>query len=496
MFTILSLAVLSNTVQAESFRIFAAARVVDKVATNYDIMEYLETTRLSDSQMVKFFEQAGKDYNKYIQLRNQALKPQYETAIRQWTYFQMVEKDALKDRKTGKSPAFRITQDQFNKAINEIEDKAVKKYLDQRLGIVKARDLAGKDLRETGFPFKADESNTDTYFRWYELQKRRLMENFRMRESRRHEVFEATRGFEVHIRPTDMWDFGKKNQEIVNSKLNGKRMDKPSLLKFVSENPELRVTLESLDALSINDMSLANIAKINKSEAQNLANSISDVFANEEKKLMANIQKYLGISKQFSAKYSVEELKEKAKASREAYLRSNGEYTDLMLAKIYELAIEIKANNDEGQIQAHVSNLPERIKLLSNQINDESVYSDSNNALFMAPDLTVKLYRASLDNDSKLINALEDMVSATLKFEVIKIGISEKSLVSAKSCDIKTYECQKKINEHLKEKEIENGIKRFRENDLRYYEGMVQVNPTGNDNLYGGEALDWVLGRD
>ncbi|GAB4012243.1 MAG: hypothetical protein Fur0010_07900 [Bdellovibrio sp.] len=487
------LAIFSFTASASEFRFYATAKVVDKVLTNYDVFEYLETINLSDTQMVHLFERAGKDYDKYIELRNELLRPQYERGIRQWTYFQMVEKEAIKERRSGKSPAFRVTQEDYNKALRDIEDKAVRKYLDQRLGIVKARDLVGKDLIDSGFPHRKSETNTEIYFRWYELQKRRLMEAFRVREVRKHEYFQATRGHEVYIRPTDIWDFGKKNETLISEKLNNKRMDKSSLLKFMTENSDLRVTLESLDSLSLSDMSLASIYKLNEQEAINLAQKIKTTIKNEQEKIVGNITKYIGIAHQFSSKYSSVELTEKSKTSRENYLKSTGDYTDLVLSKIYDLAQEIQQGDATSELQTFIASIPSRLDLLTRDISNEEKFNDEKNAQYLAGDLMVRLFKQQVVNKSKLNRMAEDLASSIIKFEIIKLGLKEKSLVMAKSCSLRIYECQKKIDDHLKAKEIEKGIKRFRDQDLSFYDGLIEINLDGKNPMRGGEAFDWVF---
>lgn len=490
----LSSILLSSSVMAAGPQVWITSKVIDSIATNMDIYDFLETTRMTDSQKVALFEKAEKNFDKYQELRKEALAPMYESGLRQWTYFKMVEKDAVRDRKTSKSPAFRITETAYFNAAQKIETDATKKYLDQRLGIVKARDLVGAELKQSGYPHKASESNTDVFFTWFNAQKARLKESMRVREIQKHEYFKGTRGFEVYVRPTDMWDFGKSNEALVNEKLNNKRMDKATLLKIVQDNPQLRVTLDTLDSLSISDMSLADIQNINKDEAQALANKIDQSIDANKTTLVANITKYTNIAKQFTEKYNDEQLKQKAKEARENYLKSSGDYTDLVLSKIYDLSLKIKESNESQKIVSFLSELEKRISDAASEMTSEDYFSGEKEEKYLAQDLIVKAFKSQKTEAFNSLDAsLEDLSSAVLKFEVMKIGLNAKAIVSAKTCDIKTYDCQKKINEHLKQKEIEKGIKRFREQDLARYDNMIEINKDGYDRMQGGEAFDWVI---
>lgn len=486
--------ILSSSAWAAGPQVWITSKVIDSIATNMDIYDFLETTRMTDSQKVALFEKAEKNYTKYLALRQEALAPMYESGLRQWTYFKMVEKDAVRERKTGKSPAFRITETAYFDATQKIETDATKKYLDQKLGIVKARDLVGAELKKSGYPHKENESNTDVFFSWFNSQKSRLKESMRVREIQKHEFYKATRGFEVYVRPTDMWDFGKSNEALVNDKLNNKRMDKATLLKVVQDNPQLRVTLDTLDSLSIADMSLADIKKINEEEAHSLAQKIEETLNQNKATLTSNITRYTGIAQQFVEKYNSEQLMQKAKEARENYLKSSGDYTDLVLSKIYDLSLKMTESNEAQKIKDFIASLDKRISDAAAEINNETFYSGEKEKQYLAQDLIVKAFKSQKSEAFNSIDAsLEDLTSAVLKFEVMKIGLNAKAIVSAKSCDIKTYECQKKINEHLKQKEIEKGIKRFREQDLVRYDHMIEINKDGHDRMQGGEAFDWVI---
>jgi len=493
----LSSVLLSSSVMAAGPIVWVSSKVIDSIATNIDIYDFLETTRMTDSQKVALFEKAGKDFDKYQELRKQALSPMFDSGLRQWTYFKIVEKDAIRDRKSsGKTPAFRITETAYFDATQKIETDACRKYLDQRLGIVKARDLFGAELKKNGYPHKASESNTDVYFSWFNAQKARLKESMRIKEIQKHEFFKATRGYEVYVRPTDMWDFGKSNEALVNQKLNNKRMDKASLLKIIQDNPELRVTLESLDSLSISDMSLSEIAKINADEAHQLADKIEQTLSTNKQTLTANITRYTQIAQQFVTKYTDDQLKEKAKEARENYLRSSGDYTDLVLSKIYDLALKLKDTSDKNQVNSFLSELDKRISDAANEVTQEEYYKGEKEQQYLVQDLIVRSFKSQKSEAfNSLESSLEDLSSAVLKFEVMKIGLTEKAIVSAKVCDLKTYECQKKIDSHLKQKEIEKGIKKYREQDLSRYDNMIEINKDGYDRMQGGEAFDWVLER-
>ena len=494
---ILSSILLSSSVMADGPLIWISSKVIDSIATNMDIYDFLETTRMTDSQKVSLFEKAERNYDKYIELRKELLSPMYESGLRQWTYFKMVEKDAIRDRKSsGKTPAFRITETAYFNATQKIETDACRKYLDQKLGIVKGRDLLGAELKKNGYPHKVAESNTDVYFNWFNAQKARLKESMRIKEIQKHEFYKATRGYEVYVRPTDMWDFGKATETLVNQKLNNKRMDKASLLKIIQDNPDLRVTLESLDSLSIADMSLSEIAKINADEAHQLASKIEQTINSNKQTLVANITRYTQIAQQFMTKYSDEQLIEKAKEARENYLKSSGDYTDLVLSKIYDLAIKLKVTADQNEVQSFLSEIDKRISDAANEITQEEYYKGEKEQQYLVQDLIVRLFKSQKSEAfNSLESSLEDLSSAVLKFEVMKMGLSEKAIVSAKVCDLKTYECQKKIDSHLKQKEIEKGIKRFREQDLSRYDNMIEINKDGYDRMQGGEAFDWIIER-
>lgn len=173
----------------------------DKMLTNMDVEDYICVTNLSDEMMIALFRQAKGDYNRYQTLRRAWAQARFKDGLRQFAYIYAMQKMATNKfwNKKGRK-AFTITDGDYFDRVQEFESAALKKWLDERQGIVKARKAFGALLKEQGFPHKKDTSDTDLYFEWFDLQKERIKESMRIEELRKYEYIAALGDYRTEFR--------------------------------------------------------------------------------------------------------------------------------------------------------------------------------------------------------------------------------------------------------------------------------------------------------
>lgn len=529
-FLVLSLLVpaLNTFAQDEPLLIaWTAARTGDKFITNYEVEQYIDRSMLSDFSKSKLFKEANRDYNQYKVLKRKHIyKDQgliFKKALKKMIYGQMVKKHALQEfrlnevrnnnrrgglaglfggnnnnqRPVGRQ-AFNVTERQYMELVRENEDRVLKKYLDQRMGIVKARDKFGDDLKKGDFPHKSSDSNTDIYFRWYKAMKNKLKQDIFDKEVQKWEAIQAVKSNpDLYVRPIEVHDFFKKYESKIQAEVQNQEMSMEEWTELLSKNPQYSILMENTKLLSLGGASLATIRNENPAKFKKLVTEIQQKFAPQlNETLLKKVLDYEQKAKVLANKYpTAEKLWE---LHKQYDLRADDR--SLMLSKLYMLAATIKEgeanrNNTRELLKTEFTKLYQSLKA---QLGNEDFYLGKENEKL----LFHMLVDAHLKKEGKEVLEAADNYSRRAlymgiwftKFLASKISFGSKITVKTDICKYNTYECQKKITDWLKLEEYNNGLEEFRTQTLRdYWNGLMTVNPLGRNQMHGTEAVDFVL---
>ncbi len=527
---ILSLTSLATFAQEPILFAWVAARVGDKMYTNMDVEDFITRSQLSDMEKTVLFKRAGKDYNKYLALKKQRInendKAIYNKGLKKMVYQEMVKQHAIKEMRSNSTRsrrssgplglgnlfgggnnsepvdnnrrAFNITEDQFFKMVQEKEDKVLKVWLDQRLGIVKARQEFGAQLKKGDYPHKVTDSNEDVYWRWYKSMKNALKQDMLSKEVQKWEAIQATkRNPTMHIRPVDVYDFHKETGAYIVENINDKDMAYKKWTELVSEKPEISVLMENTKILSLGGASPYSIMQEDKDKFLELKEEIKTSFLPQlGSELVSKVLGYENKAQVLANKYAtVDEL---VKLYEEHDRRTDDK--SLMLAKLYKMAASIKEGKaDRAKTQDLLKNVfASAIHTLKSSLLDDSIYQKEENQKLLFHMIVEfelkKLTQDSLDKDDIYSKRAFNMATWFTKFLANKSAFTTDVRIKTSVCAYNTFECQKKITDWLKMQEFQNGVEYFRTKELRNeHRGFVSLNPDGRTELYGEQALDFVL---
>jgi len=527
---ILSLVSLATFAQEPILFAWVAARVGDKMYTNMDVEDFITRSQLSDMEKTVLFKRAGKDYGKYLALKKQRIyendKEIYNKGLKKLVYQEMVKQHAIREmrsnsRRSRRSSgplglgnlfgggnnsqpvdnnrrAFNVTEDQFFKMVQEKEDKVLKVWLDQRLGIVKARAAFGEQLKKSDYPHKATDSNDDIYWRWYKSMKNALKQDVLSKEVQKWESIQAVkRNPTMHIRPIDVHDFHKETGAYILENIDGKDMPYKKWTSLMAEKPEISVLMENTKILSLGGASPYTIMQEDPAKFQKLKKDIESTFLPQiGSGLVAKVLSYEEKAVILANKYSrVERLVE---LYEEHDRRADDK--SLMLSKLYKMAISIKEGKADRQktrnlIQTAFANALGQLRI--SLLSDETYKSEDNQKLLFHSIVESELIimtKDSFEEDDLYSRRTMKMATWFTKFLANKSAFTTDVRIKTAVCEYGTYECQKKITDWLKMEEYQNGIEYFRTKELNdEHRGMVSLNPDGRTDLYGQEALDFIL---
>ncbi|TNF26317.1 MAG: hypothetical protein EP319_14145 [Deltaproteobacteria bacterium] len=509
---------------------WVAARVGDKMYTNMDVEDFITRAQLSDMEKTVLFKRANKDYGQYLALKKQRIyennKEIYNKGLKKLVYQEMVKQHAIREMRSNSSRsrrsggplglgnlfgggnrsepvdnnrrAFNITEDQFFKMVQEKEDKVLKVWLDQRLGIVKARQEFGDQLKKSDYPHKASDSNEDVYWRWYKSMKNALKQEMLSQEVQKWEAIQATkRNPTMHIRPADVYDFHKETGSYINEKINNQDMSYKDWTGLISSKPEISVLMEDTKILSLGGASPFSIMESDQAKFEQLKKEIQTSFLPQlGNELIGKIIDYEKKAQVLADKYpTVESLV----ALYEEHDR-RADDRSLMLAKLYKMAATIKEGNaDRVKTQrlittAFSSAINELKSLL---MNNATYQKEENQKLLFHMVVEAELKRMTQDSaseDDLYSKRTLNMAIWFTKFLANKSAFSTNVRIKTNICAYNTFECQKKITDWLKMQEFQNGVEYFRTKELRNeHQGFVSLNPDGKSELYGDQALDFIL---
>lgn len=492
-----------NSASAQVFRSWVALRVGQEIFTPMDIERHIEYTKLNLTTRQNLFRIAEQNYDLYLTMLKEVSSPSYEATIKEIAYAHMIEDFATKGlRNNQRRQAFTTTTEEYNRAMNEIESNAMKEWLDQRLGIVVARKEFGKKLRAENYPHDFNETDDEIYWRWHKEQEYKLTEQFRNREVAKFEGIMATRSNpRLEVRISDRHDLYDAQVRTIQNSLEGKELTVSEIQGIQRQNPHLHLVLKEMNLVSLSSLSLYRAHQIGSKaneKIREMHEKINQEFA--QKLSAAHVEKVLQYEQSAQAladRYSdANELEELSKERLNKFV-SQGDYTDFMMARLYNLAKISKTQNlDHNELRAEMTvKLNEALSWLKNQQTNAGFYQTSEVQSLLFEDAVVRKLQNYMNID-QIEDAYEkaflDMAIWTLKFEAKKIALNDKAKVFTEIHQITNRTTYNGLNDVLKHKEYMEGLNRFKQQELSRRQYLLEINADGNQRLSSAEAWDWI----
>lgn len=490
-------------------RFWTAFQGSNHMLTNMDIEDYICATNLSDEMMIALFKEAGEDYSKYRVLRRKWAQQRFDSGLRQYAYIHAIQKmatDPLYNRDGRR--AFKVSERDYFDKVQDMESKTLKKWLDQRLGIVKAREIFGEELKKAGYPHSENMSNTDLYFEWYNIQKQRIKEEIRMREVQKFEYISAL-GYkrEYFVRPTDLFDFKKEVEEIISGQISNKRLSPNKLAEILKGDTRVSVLLKNVELLGPDSTKLSEL----KEQAPEVYSEYSDKIENEalakiENDIERDINRYEAISEKLIQKYGdAEKLEELSDEMKKSFLLGDGDYNHFMMSKLYTMAaLRLKQGEsfagksaDAETLKAkHIAQLKEiatdvATKTLENPELAGSSRLEDHFIKVLNDDEEQSLLREELAQDEYL-REFRIMANWVVKFQFKKASLSITPMAKTEVYNAREWEGQKRIDTYLKGLYFEQDLDKFRRETMRHRGPYMMIN-TGERFLRAEDAWDFVL---
>ncbi len=487
------------------------------MTSSYDVKKWMEVAHLTDTMLVEMFKEANGDYGKYEEIKDKWLAPRLKDGIKQMAYIRMVQDYATRPLMKKDWKAFTITQSDYFKKVQDMETKALRSLLDEGKGIVYARQKFGEQLIEAGYPHKSGQTAEELYWDWYNLQKERIKEHYRIKEVEKFEYITAL-GYakEFYVRPVEIFDFAKEMESFINNKINNKRISQGEASQIATENPGMQVMLKGVTFYGPETTELAELRNSAPAVYNDfLANIDSNVIQFINSEYADKILKYESIAEQMAKKYvTTQKLDELSEEMKKQFLLSK-DYNRLMMSKIYELAIAgIENGTYEKDSKAKSQQSQMRDQYISAISGHALEFLKSENALLEVKNVGVRLednFSGKINEDfhanaisgvdtakikeSAYLDEVRKLAHWVLKFQIKKASLNTTPLAVAELYDRNTWEGQDRIEKYLKNKQYEDKVRDFKENTLRgYWNGILRINPTGRDYLSDIEAVNFVLG--
>lgn len=520
------------TFASDPFKIaWVAARVGDKMYTNLDVESFITRSELSDMEKTALFRKANRNYSQYLKLKKEMIygsdSAVYNDGIKKLIYREMVKQQALREmssasrssrRSSGvlgglgdlfgggnnrssapvQRRAFNVTEDQFYKMVREKEDKVLKVYLDEKLGIVIARQKFGEELKKADYPHKADDKNEDVYWRWYNSMKNALRADILSREVKKWEAIQAMKSNpSMHVRPTDIRSFYTSTSDTINKMVQNRDMSYKDWTSLISKHPEMSVLMQDTKILSLGGASPYTILQEDSDKFQELKKEILEKFAPQlTEGLSEKILAYEAKAQILANKYS------SAEKLFQLYEEHNRKIDDqsLMLAKLYRLAATIKEGKADRAHTRDLINtlLRNSLQTLQARLEENSFYANEDYKKYLFHMIVeaelVKLTSEQIGEEDIYTSRAFNMGIWFTKFLANKTAFATNVRIKTGICAFNTFECQKKIQDWLKMEDFNRGIQQYRQRKIRdEFRGQMSLNPDGSRNLYGEEAVSFVL---
>ncbi len=486
------------------------------MTSSYDARKYIETLHLSDQDMVDMFKEAQNDYDKYIEIKAKWVANRTKEGIKQMAYVKMIQEYATRSPFKDEWKAFKITQNDYFKRVQEMETKTLKTLLDEGKGIVYARERFGAQLKELGYPHQSAQTDEELYWEWYELQKSRIIEKLRLDEVKKFEYLMAL-GYqkEFYVRPVEIFDFSKEVNSIIEEKINQKRISTAEVAQLVQEDPRIQVLAKEINFYGPETAKISELKEVAPQVYSDFMQRIDNnviTYINED--FTTDMLKYENIALQMATKYqTTQKLEELSKDMALKFMQSN-DYSYLMMSKIYELSIAgmengIYSDSDKkSSIQNKRNNYLEALSQHSIAFlsNEEKMISTDDYGIRFIDNFynyinqsfhngEIKGIDSQIIKESAYLDKIRNLSHWVLKFQVKKASISITPLAQMEVYDTYQWVGQDRIEKFLKNKQYEDNLEDFKLNTFKpYWSRMLNINPTGRHYLSGDEAVNFVLG--
>ncbi len=484
------------------------------MTSSYDVKKFIATVHLTDQNMIDMFKDADGDYNKYEELKSEWAAKRLKSGIQQMAYLRMIQAYATRPQYGKERKAFTTTERDYFKEVQSTEDRALKELLNEGKGIVYARKRFGEQLIEIGYPHKKSQSAEDVYWSWYELQKERIKENMRIKETQKFEYLEAL-GYqkEFYVRPTEMFDLSDEVEKIIDNEINEQRVTQNQVGQIIEKDARIKVVAKDIKFLGPETTKLSELKHeapaVYKDFMQNIDKNVIEFIDNS---FEANVLRYEAVAAQMAQKYkSAGEIKKLSDQMKKEFLVSN-DYNRLMMSKIYDLAITgieeniyAKANKATNQKRdQYISVAAKEAKAFLE--NEDLILSETNTGVRLEDNFQGYMSRIFSENKmtgidsesikaSAYLNEIKNMSHWVLKFQIKKASMNTIPMAMVTKYDVNSFEGQERIEKFLKNKQYEDNLNAFKTGKFKaYWNGMLTINPTGLDYLLDTDAVDFVLG--
>lgn len=496
------LSLFSAGLYAQSFMIWTALRVGNKMHSNIDIENYITATRFNTEAKIQLFNLADQDYVKYHELKKAIIKEQFNSALKELGYAMLLEEDATKPRYGSNDgrKGFLTTEREFNQAVQDNENKHLKKFLDKRLGIVKAREYFGQELMDKGYPHRESESATDVYWSWYEYQKEVIKEALRSREVQQYEYVMAMRKHpNLELRPFDISDLKRDLDRVIDQQLQNKKLSPNEIQQILAAHPALPLRIKNLNQVALHSMALGKMEKLDQVGQKKLEQSyrlLEQTFVQElNDQKVERILHYEQISHTLAERYnSVEELKALSEEKMDLFI-GEGTYNDFMMARLYSMAAKIKAGEPKRQEyrQQLAIALKEAMVDLKQSIAKRNLGQEHQSLLF--EDLVTRQLQESMKElrESKTyLSDMTDMAIWVLKFDAKKASLQDDVIVQVEKKE-DNMDSWRALENHLKNQLFIDGLQDYYRNQLSKSAYLLEVNLDGKRRVHSEEAYDLII---
>jgi hypothetical protein len=478
-----------------------------EVITNLDVHDYIDAMMTSDLEVISLHK-SSKNYDEFYKKNFEIKKSKYDEGLKRMLTSRMLEREAL--RKDKRQTYFRITQSQYTNRITEKESEILKEYLDKKMGIVKAREEYGKLLLAKGIHKKNDrETPTDVYMRFYEREKRRILETMREEEARKYQIGEAQRySHKLPLSHLANDDFGRATTKLINDNLNHKFTTQEKISDFMNKNPDVGVLINNVQIYTLERTPLSKI-KADAPKYFDKVTKIANDFIKKEEGENLKIRNYqaersLQIAEQFSNQYDRETLEQRRAEALKMFV-SGSDYNTFVLSKLYDLAIKIQELDKskraplykEALVISEKARKDAHKKLLSSDLTKEHqgyVFEDIYLNAIQSSGLTlIEKTSFSAEDKTYLTNFLS-VVNWNSKFEALKLAKAYREVyVIASAKDPFKNGMYDIIRNYLTAKYIKEELDKRHKNFIQSETSYLHINLYGKGRVGQQELIDFLM---
>jgi hypothetical protein len=253
------------------------------------------------------------------------------------------------------------------------------------------------------------------------------------------------------------------------------------------------VSLSSLSLYRANQLGTVASSKVREMNAKINQDFSQKLNSAHVEKLMQYEHSAQTLADRYDSANELEDLSK----DRLSLFVSKGDYTDFMMARLYNLAKLMKTEqpNHKKMREELGVKLTNALSWLKNQQKDPNFYQTSEVQSLLFEDAVARKLRNHLNVDSIEDNyekAFLDMAIWTLKFEAKKIALNDKPRIFTEIHPITNGTTYNGLTKILKHKEYMEGLNRFKQQELSRRQYLLEINHDGKQRLNGAEAWSWI----